>query len=162
MVKEVIEMPLMPKRTKYRKPHRIYHEGKAKGNTELHFGEYGLQAKEGAWITNRQIEAAHIILAKYTRKIGKNYIRIFPYLGITKKQAEVRMGNGKGTVEGWFAVVEKGQVLFEVSGVDESVANHALRQAGWDGMIDPKGTFWRYVKGELVQTNFTKDNRIKK
>ena len=122
---------LQPKRTKWRRSHLIRPKKQAsRGNTVV-YGQYGLEATRGGYISNRQIEAARIVLSRYTRKIGKNYIRIFPYLGITKKPAEVRMGNGKGTVEGWFAVVEKGQVLFEVSGVDETIAHEALRQAGY-------------------------------
>ena len=101
---------LQPKRTKWRRSHLIRPKRQASRGNTIVYGQYGLVATKGGYISNRQIEAAGIILAKYTRKIGKNYIRIFPYLGITKKPAEVRKGNGKGTVEGWFAVVEKGQV----------------------------------------------------
>ena len=122
---------LQPKRTKWRRSHLIRPKRQASRGNTIVYGQYGLVATKGGYISNRQIEAAHIILAKYTRKIGKNYIRIFPYLDITKKPVEVRMGNGKGTVEGWFEVVEKGQILFEVSGVDESIAQEALHQAGY-------------------------------
>ena len=94
---------LMPKRTKYRRPHRIKYEGKAKGGTEVSFGEYGLQAQEGAWITSRQAK--------------------------TKKPLEVRMGSGKGAPEEWVAVVKTGRVMFEVAGVEEEVAREALRLA---------------------------------
>ena len=79
---------LMPKRTKYRKPHRIYHEGKSKGNTSLHFGEYGLMAKEGAWITARQIEAARVAMTRYMKRGGKVFVNIFPHLSLTKKPLE--------------------------------------------------------------------------
>lgn len=122
---------LQPKRLKWRRSHLIRPKRQASRGNTIAYGQYGLEATRGGYISNRQIEAARIVLSRYTRKIGKNYIRIFPYLGITKKPAEVRMGNGKGTVEGWFAVVEKGQILFEVSGVDEAVAHEALRQAGY-------------------------------
>lgn len=122
---------LQPKRLKWRRSHLIRPKRQASRGNTIVYGQYGLEATRGGYISNRQIEAARIVLSRYTRKIGKNYIRIFPYLGITKKPAEVRMGNGKGTVEGWFAVVEKGQILFEVSGIEEAVANEALRQAGY-------------------------------
>ena len=122
---------LQPKRLKWRRSHLIRPKRQASRGNTIAYGQYGLEATRGGYISNRQIEAARIVLSRYTRKIGKNYIRIFPYLGITKKPAEVRLGNGKGTVEGWFAVVEKGQILFEVSGVDEAVAHEALRQAGY-------------------------------
>ena len=120
---------LMPKRTKYRKPHRIYHEGKSKGNTSLHFGEYGLMAKEGAWITARQIEAARVAMTRYMKRGGKVWINIFPHLSLTKKPLETRQGKGKGSHDAWVAVVKKGKVMFEVGGVSEEVAREALRLA---------------------------------
>lgn len=120
---------LMPKRTKYRKPHRIYHEGKSKGNTSLHFGEYGLMAKEGAWITARQIEAARVAMTRYMKRGGKVWINIFPHLSLTKKPLETRQGKGKGDPEVWVAVVKKGKIMFEVGGVDEATAREALRLA---------------------------------
>ena len=120
---------LMPKRTKYRKPHRIYHEGKSKGNTSLHFGEYGLMALEGAWITDRQIEAARIAMTRYIKRGGKVWIKIFPDKPITAKPIGTRMGKGKGAPEYWVAVVKPGRVLFEISGVPEDVAKEALRLA---------------------------------
>ena len=120
---------LMPKRTKYRKPHRIYHEGKSKGNTSLHFGEYGLMAKEGAWITARQIEAARVAMTRYMKRGGKVFVNIFPHLSLTKKPLETRQGKGKGNVEGWVAVVKEGKIMFEISGVTEEVAREALRLA---------------------------------
>ena len=120
---------LMPKRTKYRKPHRIYHEGKSKGNTSLHFGEYGLMAKEGAWITARQIEAARVAMTRYIKRGGKVWIKIFPDKPVTTKPAETRMGSGKGTLEYWVAVVKPGRVMFEIAGVSEEVAREALRLA---------------------------------
>ena len=122
-------MPLMPKRTKYRKPHRQYYEGKSKGNTELHFGEYGLQAKEGAWITTQQIEAARVAMTRYMKRGGKVWINIFPHLSLTKIPLETRMGKGKGQPEKWVAVVKKGKIMFEVGQVEEAVAREALRLA---------------------------------
>ena len=120
---------LMPKRTKYRRPHRIKYEGKAKGGTEVSFGELGLVALEGAWITSRQIEAARIAINRHMRRGGKVWIRIFPHLAKTKKPLEVRRGSGKGSPEEWVAVVKTGRVLFEVAQVDEAVAREALRLA---------------------------------
>ncbi len=122
---------LQPKRTKWRRSHLIKPKAKASRGNTVAFGEYGLVATEGGYINNRQIEAARVVLARYTRKIGKSYIRIFPYLGITKKPLEVRMGNGKGTVETWSAVVERGTVMFEVGGVAPADAIEALHQAGY-------------------------------
>lgn len=119
----------MPKRTKYRRPHRVKYEGKAKGGTLVSFGEYGLQAQEGAWITSRQIEAARIAMNRYMKRGGQVWIRIFPHLAKTKKPAEVRMGSGKGAPEEWVAVVKTGRVMFEVAGVEEEVAREALRLA---------------------------------
>ena len=120
---------LMPKKTKYRKPHRISYDGHAKGNLELHFGEYGLQAKEGAWITARQIEAARIAMTRYMKRGGKVWINIFPHLPLTKKPIGTRQGKGKGNVEGWVAVVKEGKIMFEIAGVDEATAREALRLA---------------------------------
>jgi len=120
---------LMPKRTKYRKPHRIPYEGKAKGNTELHFGEYGLMAMEGAWIDNHQIESARIALTRYMKRGGKVYINIFPHLSLTSKPLETRMGKGKGMPDRWVAVVKKGKIMFEVGEVSEEIAREALRLA---------------------------------
>ena len=122
-------MPLMPKRTKYRKPHRIYHEGKAKGNTELHFGTYGLMAKEGAWITSQQIEAARIAMTRYMKRGGRVWINIFPNLSLTKKPLETRQGKGKGNPEVGVAVVKEGKIMFEIGDIDEATAREALRLA---------------------------------
>ena len=93
--------------------------------------EFGLQAVTGAWITNRQIEAARIVLSRYTKKEGKVYIRIFPHLAKTKKPAEVRMGSGKGSPESWVAVVKTNRVMFEMGGIPEEVAREALRLASY-------------------------------
>ena len=120
---------LIPSRTKYRRVHRLPYEGKARGNTELKFGEYGLQAKEGAWITNNQIEAARVAMTRYMKRGGKVWTNIFPHLPLTKKPIGTRQGKGKGNVEAWVAVVKEGKIMFEVSGVDEAVAREALRLA---------------------------------
>ena len=119
----------MPKRVKYRRPHKVSYEGKAKGNTELSYGNFGLQAAEGAWITNRQIEAARICLARYTKRQGKIWIRIFPQLSKSKKPLEVRMGAGKGAPDQWVAVVKNGTILFEMDEIPEEQAREALRLA---------------------------------
>lgn len=122
---------LQPKRMKWRRSHLVRPGNKASRCNTVAFGEYGLVATEGGYINNRQVEAARVVLSRFTKKIGKSYIRIFPYLGITKKPAEVRMGNGKGQVEWWDAVVEKGTVMFEIAGVSEADAKQALSQAGY-------------------------------
>ena len=120
---------LIPKRTKYRRPHRVSYEGNAKGGTTVSFGDYGLQALEGTWITNRQIESARIAINRYMKRQGKVWIRIFPHMAKTAKPLEVRMGSGKGSPESFVAVVRKGTVMLEVAGVSEEVANEALRLA---------------------------------
>ncbi len=122
---------LQPKRTKYRRPHIIKYEGHSKAGTTVAFGEYGLQALEGAWITTRQIEAARIVMSRYTKRGGQVWIRIFPHLAKTKKPAEVRMGSGKGSPEDWVAVVREGCVMFEIAGVAESDMMEALRLAAY-------------------------------
>ena len=122
-------MALIPKRTKYRRPHRHRYDGVAKGNTELHFGDYGLMAMEGAWITQQQIEAARVAMTRYMKRGGKVYRNIFPHLSLTKKPLETRQGKGKGAPESWVAVVKKGKIMFEISGVSEEVAREALRLA---------------------------------
>ena len=120
---------LMPKRTKHRKTFRLPYEGKSKGNTELHFGSYGLMAKEGAWITANQIEAARIAMTRYMKRGGNVWINIFPNLSLTKKPLETRQGKGKGNPEVWVAVVKEGKIMFEIDGVDEATAREALRLA---------------------------------
>jgi len=118
---------LMPKRTKYRRPHRISYEGKAKGGRQIAFGEYGLVAEQGGYVSNRQIEAARIAITRYMKRGGQVWIKICPHLAMTKKPLEVRMGSGKGAPEGWVAVVKPGRIMFEVAGVEEEVAKEALR-----------------------------------
>ena len=120
---------LMPKRTKHRKTFRLKYEGKAKGNTELHNGTYGLMAMEGAWITSQQIEAARIAMTRYMKRGGKVWINIFPNLSLSKKPLETRQGKGKGNPEVWVAVVKQGKIMFEIDEVTEEVAREALRLA---------------------------------
>lgn len=120
---------LMPNRTKYRKPHRVSYEGRSKAGREVVFGEYGLVAESGGYVSNRQIESARIAMTRYMKRGGQVWIKIFPHLAITKKPLEVRMGSGKGAPEGWAAVVQAGRVMFEVGGVDEETAREALRLA---------------------------------
>ena len=118
---------LMPKRTKYRRPHRLSYEGKSKAGREVVFGEYGLVALEGGYVSSNQIEAARVAMTRYMNRGGQVWIKIFPQLAITKKPLEVRMGSGKGAPEGWVAVVQRGRVMFEIGGVDEATAREALR-----------------------------------
>ena len=120
---------LMPKRVKRRRVFRGRMKGKAlRGNT-ITYGEYGLVAQEPAWVTSNQIEAARIAMSRYIKRGGKVWIKIFPDKPVTEKPAETRMGSGKGSPEYWVAVVKPGRVLFEIAGVDESVAREALRLA---------------------------------
>jgi len=120
---------LVPKRVKHRREFRGKMRGEAKGGKEVVFGEYGLQALESKWITNRQIEAARIAMTRYMKRGGKVWIKIFPHKPYTKKPLEVRMGSGKGSPEGWVAVVKPGKIMFEIAGVSEEVAREALRLA---------------------------------
>ena len=120
---------LMPKRTKYRRPHRLSYEGKSKAGNEIVYGQYGLVAQTGAYISNNQIEAARVAMTRYMNRGGNVWIKIFPQLAITKKPLEVRMGSGKGAPEGWVAVVQRGRVMFEIGGVDEATAREAFRLA---------------------------------
>jgi len=121
---------LMPKRTKYRKQHRGRMKGKAWRGSSLHYGDYGLKALEPAWITSRQIEAARRAIVRHVSRTGQLWIRIFPDKPVTMKPAETRMGGGKGNVDHYVAVVKPGRILFEVTGVDERVAERALWLAG--------------------------------
>jgi large subunit ribosomal protein L16 len=120
---------LIPKRVKYRRVHRGRRTGKALRGNQLTFGDYGLQALEPGWITNRQIEAARVAMTRHIRRGGKVWIKIFPDKPVTKKPAEVRMGSGKGAPEYWVAVVKPGRIMFELAGVREEVAREALRLA---------------------------------
>ncbi len=122
-------MPLMPKRVKYRKTHRGSRAGDATRNTQIDFGEFGLQTLERAWITNTQIEAARVALTRNMKRKGKLWIRIFPDKSVTKRPPETRMGKGKGQPEYWVAVVRPGNMIFELDGIPESIARESLRLA---------------------------------
>jgi large subunit ribosomal protein L16 len=120
---------LAPKRVKFRKQHRGRMRGAAYRGSSVSFGEFGLQALEPAWITNRQIEAARVAMTRHIRRGGKVWVRIFPDKPITKKPAETRMGKGKGNPEGWVAVVKSGRIMFEIGGISRELAVEALRLA---------------------------------
>jgi large subunit ribosomal protein L16 len=143
---------LMPKRVKHRKEHRGRMKGMSKGGNEVAFGEYGLQALEPAWITNRQIEAARIAMTRYIRRGGKVWIKIFPSKPITQKPAETRMGSGKGSPEKWVAVVKPGRILFELAGVSEEVAREAMRLAAHKLPIKTKFVTREDVGGEADES----------
>jgi large subunit ribosomal protein L16 len=121
---------LMPKKVRHRKVQRGRMDGAAKGAWRVTFGDYGLQALEPGWITNRQIESARVAMTRHIKRGGKVWINIFPDKPITEKPAETRMGSGKGNPERWVAVVRPGRVMFELSGVAEPVAREAMRLAG--------------------------------
>ena len=120
---------LMPRRLKHRKQHHPNRSGAAKGGTRLAFGDFGIQALEGSYVTNRQIESARIAMTRHIKRGGKVWINIYPDRPLTKKPAETRMGSGKGSPEWWIANVKPGRVLFELSGVDEVTAREAMRRA---------------------------------
>ena len=120
---------LSPKRVKHRKTHKGRMRGMAHRGSKVSFGEYGLQALEPTWISNRQIESARVAMTRHIKRGGKVWIRIFPDKPITQKPAETRMGKGKGPPEGWVAVVKPGRIMFELEGVDETTAQHAMELA---------------------------------
>ncbi len=120
---------LSPKRVKHRKTHKGRMRGMAHRGSKVSFGEYGLQALEPTWISNRQIESARVAMTRHIKRGGKVWIRIFPDKPITQKPAETRMGKGKGHPEGWVAVVKPGRIMFELEGVDETTAQHAMELA---------------------------------
>ncbi len=120
---------LAPKRVRRRKTHKGRMRGMAHRGSKVSFGEYGLQALEPSWITNRQIESARVAMTRHIKRGGKVWIRIFPDKPITSKPAETRMGKGKGNPEGWVAVVKPGRIMFELEGVDEQVAERAMQLA---------------------------------
>jgi large subunit ribosomal protein L16 len=120
---------LLPKRVKHRKMHRGRRSGIATRGASIAFGQYGLQALEDCWMTNRQIEAARRAMTRYVKRGGQIWIRVFPDKPVTKKPAETRMGSGKGNPEGWVAVIKPGRVLFEMGGVSHDVAKEAMRLA---------------------------------
>ena len=138
---------LMPKRVKYRRMHRGHRRGKAKGGTEVSFGDFGLQALESCWMTANQIEAARRAMTRKIKRGGKIWIRIFPDKSYTKKPAETRMGSGKGAVEGWVCVVKPGRMLFEMAGVSEELAREAMRLAQYKLPIST-----RFVVREKVES----------
>src|SRR5688500_9655536 len=120
---------LMPRKTKFRKQQRGRRRGEAKGQRQVHFGDYGLKALEPGWVTNRQIEAARIAMTRHIKRGGKVWINVFPDKPVTQKPAETRMGSGKGSPEHWVAVVKPGRVMFELAGVPEGIAREAMRLA---------------------------------
>lgn len=122
---------LMPKRVKYRKVQRGRMKGKSYRGSDIQFGDYGLQAMEPCWVTDRQIEAARIAMTRHIKRGGKVWIRIFPDKSVTKKPAETRMGSGKGSPEYWVSVVKPGRILFELAGVNEELAREAMRLAAF-------------------------------
>jgi len=121
---------LEPKKIKYRRHHRGNRRGMATRGSHVAFGTYGLKAMEAGWITARQIEASRIVISRIVRKVGKMWIRIFPDKPITAKPAETRMGKGKGALDYWIANVKPGRILFEVEGIDRSMAEEAFKNAG--------------------------------
>ena len=135
---------LIPKRTKYRKQFRGRMKGKASRGNKVSHGDFGLQALEPAWITNRQIEAARIAMTRYIKRGGQVWIKIFPDKPVTAKPAETRMGSGKGSPEYWVAVVKPGRIMFEMGGVSEEVAKEAMRLASHKLPIKTK-----FVKREV-------------
>jgi large subunit ribosomal protein L16 len=122
---------LMPKKVKFRKAHRGRRNGDAKGGDYIAFGDYALQAVEPAWVTSRQIESARVAITRAVKRGGKIWIRIFPDKPYTKKPLETRMGKGKGSPEGWVAVVKPGRILYELEGVTPEVAAEAMRLAAY-------------------------------
>ena len=120
---------LQPKRVKYRNHHRGRRKGVATSGSTLNYGDVGLKATESAWITSRQIEAARRAMTRYGRRGGRLWIRVFPDKSVTARAAETRMGKGKGAPDHWVAVVKPGRVLFEMAGIPEDTAKHALTLA---------------------------------
>lgn len=141
-------MPLMPKRTKYRKVQKGRNRGKATRGNKVSYGEYGIQALEAGMITSNQIEAARIAMTRHVKRGGKVWIKLFPDKPVTKKPAETRMGKGKGAVEFWVAPVKPGRIMFEMSGVAEPVARRALELAAYKLPIKTK-----FVKGGDINEN---------
>src|SRR3979411_3172947 len=120
---------LLPKKTKFRKMHRGRRRGISRGETTVHFGDYGIKAMEAGWVTNRQIEAARIAMTRKIKRGGKVWINVFPGKPVSQKPAETRMGSGKGAPEHWVAVIKPGRVMFELAGVPEPTAREPMRLA---------------------------------
>ena len=139
-------MPLMPKRTKFRKQQKGRNRGYATRGNVVNEGEYGLQATTAGWIKSNQIEAARVAMTRFIKRGGKVWIKIFPDKPVTKKPAETRMGKGKGAPEYWVAVVKPGRVMFEISGVSEDVAREAMRLAAQKLPVQAK-----FVKREIEE-----------
>jgi large subunit ribosomal protein L16 len=129
---------LSPKRTKFRRPHRGNLKGKATRGNQISFGDFGLQALEPCWLTARQIEAGRRVLTRYVRRTGKLWIRIFPDKPVTVRPAETRMGSGKGSPDRWVAVIQPGKVLYEITGVPETIARRALKIASYKMPVKTK------------------------
>ena len=148
---------VQPKRVKYRKTHKGRRRGKAQVGNTVVFGDYGLQALESAWLTNRQIEAARRAMTRYIRRSGQVWIRIFPDKPVTKKPAETRMGGGKGPPDQWVAVVKPGRMLFEMGGVSEEMAKEAMHLASYKLPIHT-----RFVPGEkeIIADNDSVDEEL--
>lgn len=143
---------LVPKKVKFRRPHRGVMKGKAMRGNKVSYGEYGLQALEHGWITNRQIEAARIAMTRHIKRGGQVWIKIFPDKPITAKPAETRMGSGKGSPEYWVAVVKPGRIMFEIAGVDEEVAREAIRLAAFKLPIKTKFVKREEMGGEASES----------
>ena len=139
---------LVPRRVKFRKQHHPRRTGAAKGGTKLAFGEFGIQAVEASYLTNRQIESARIAMTRHIKRGGKVWINVYPDRPLTKKPAETRMGSGKGSPEWWIANIKPGRVLFELSGVTEDVAREAMRLA--IHKLPMKARFIKREAGELL------------
>jgi large subunit ribosomal protein L16 len=148
---------LQPKRVKYRRPHSLKWEGLSKAGNTVAFGDYGLQATEGEYVSDRQIEAARVVLNNFTKRSGKVWIRIFPHMAKTKKPAEVRMGSGKGAPEFWVAVVKINRVMFEIGGVPAKDAIEALRLASFKLPVKTK-----IIKREVKDVTVVKPVKVVK
>ncbi|MBW2588925.1 MAG: 50S ribosomal protein L16 [Deltaproteobacteria bacterium] len=138
---------LMPKKVKFRKMHRGRRRGRARSGNTVAFGEFGLQALEAGWLTSRQIEAARIAMTRHAKRGGKVWIRVYPDKPVTKKPAETRMGKGKGAPEEWVAVVRPGRILYEMEGVEGTLAREAMRLAA--AKLPPAVKFTRRIQEEL-------------
>jgi len=143
-------MPLMPKRTKFRKSHRGSRAGNAQRGTTVAFGDFGLQTLERGWMTTRQIEACRVAINRSLKRKGKVFIRIFPHKSITRRPPETRMGKGKGAPDHWVAVVRPGRILYEIQGVDEALARAAMRLAAQKLPVKTKFVTRADLEGGIV------------